>query len=172
MQDTQKLNMCHCLPRCWHEVYGTASPSDLAVALQLERQRLRVRVVVSMDPELVKQKAAFKERSMAVPVVEKKRAVVKPSSAPRKKKKSKLKRPKPQPVVTEEMKNSVLVGPRTNMPYRVLKAVVDMMGRRYAAKDYQALSLEEILTGLKLTELRTDTRQWLSQVGVFHRERE
>lgn len=122
-----------------------------------------------MDPELLKQKAAFKERSMAVPVVEKKRAIDKASSVPRKKKKSKLKRPKPQPVVTEGLTNSVLVGPRSNMPYRVLKAVVDMMGRRYAAKDYQSLSLEEILTGLKLTELRTDTREWLSQV---QRERE
>lgn len=109
---------------------------------------------------------------MAVPVVEKKRAVDKPSNVPRKKKKSKLKRPKPQPVVTDALKNSVLVGPRSNMPYRVLKAVVDMMGRRYAAKDYQPLSLEEILTGLGLTELRTDTRQWLSQVCVCQREKE
>ena len=50
------------------------------------------------------------------------------------------------------------------MPYRVLKAVVDMMGRRYSAKKYEALTLEEILTDLGLTELRMDTREWLSQV--------
>ena len=46
----------------------------------------------------------------------------------------------------------------------MLKAVVDMMGRRYTLHDYQPLSLEEILTELGLTELRMDTREWLLQV--------
>ena len=52
-----------------------------------------------MDPELLHQKAAFKKRAMAVPVVErKKESAPRPSGAPKKKKKSKLKRPKPQAV--------------------------------------------------------------------------
>ena len=64
----------------------------------------------------------------------------------------------------EKIGQSVLAGPRSNMPYRVLKAVVDVMGRRYAAKNYEPLSLEGILEQLRLTELRMDTREWLSQV--------
>ena len=143
----------------------------------------------------MKEKAAFRKRAMAVPVVEKKReAAGTSSSAPKKKKKSKLKRPKSQPVVVgmscpasrvtlyichtlslsllvategvDKIKQAVLVGPRSNMPYRVLKAVVDVMGRRYTARNYQSLTLEEILTELGLTDLRTDTRQWLAQVCV------
>lgn len=62
------------------------------------------------------------------------------------------------------MKQTLLSGPRGNMPYRVLKAVVDMMGRRYRAKEYQPMKLEEILNTLGLIELRMDTREWLSQV--------
>ena len=64
----------------------------------------------------------------------------------------------------EKLKHVVLSGPRSNMPYRVLKAVVDMMGHRYSIQDFQPLSLEEILAELKLTELRTDIREWLQQV--------
>lgn len=49
------------------------------------------------------------------------------------------------------------------MPYRVLKAVVDIMGRRYREKIYDPLTLEEILGELKLVdEVRMDTREWLS----------
>ena len=59
----------------------------------------------------------------------------------------------------------MLVGPRSNMPYRVLKAVVDMMGKRYREKVYDPLSLEGILEQLGLVDLRMDTRNWLSQVG-------
>ena len=138
-----------------------------------------------MDPELLHQKAAFKKRAMAVPVVErKKESARRPASAPKKKKKSKLKRPKPQAVGTsdswfssyvvrvshtntegvDKIGQSVLVGPRSNMPYRVLKAVVDMMGRRYAGKVYEPLTLEGILEQLGLSDLRMDTRDWLSLV--------
>lgn len=52
-----------------------------------------------MDPELLHQKAAFKKRAMAVPVVEKKKEPTsRPSGAPKKKKRSKPKPPKPQAV--------------------------------------------------------------------------
>ena len=52
-----------------------------------------------MDPALIQDKAAFKKRAMAVPVVEKKKEVTsRSSSAPKKKKKSKLKRPKARTV--------------------------------------------------------------------------
>ena len=70
----------------------------------------------------------------------------------------------------EKIGQSVLVGPRSNMPYRVLKAVVDMMGRRYAGRDYEPLTLEGILEQLGLADLRMDTRDWLSLVfrGVLH----
>lgn len=52
-----------------------------------------------MDPSLIREREAFKQRAMAVPVVEKKKeAVGKSSAGPKKKKKSsKLKRPKSQP---------------------------------------------------------------------------
>ena len=64
----------------------------------------------------------------------------------------------------DKLKKAVLSGSRSNMPYRVLKAVVDMMGRRYVTPENEPLSLEEILTELGLTDLRTDTREWLLQV--------
>lgn len=70
------------------------------------------------------------------------------------------------PEGVEKLKKAVLSGPRSNMPYRVLKAVVDMMGRRYVSPnpEYEPLTLEEILSELGLTDLRTDTREWLLQV--------
>ena len=49
-------------------------------------------------------------------------------------------------------------------PYRVLKAVVDMMKQRYISKEYDPLSLEEILTAVNFTDLRTDIREWLHKV--------
>ena len=53
-----------------------------------------------MDPALLREKAVFRKHAMAVPVVEKKREMTsKPSSAPKKKKRSRIKRPKSQPVV-------------------------------------------------------------------------
>ena len=71
----------------------------------------------------------------------------------------------------EKIGQSVLVGPRSNMPYRVLKAVVDMMGRRYTERLYDPISLEDIVGQLGLTELRMDTRDWLTQVGDGERRR-
>jgi len=64
----------------------------------------------------------------------------------------------------DQIHQAVLSGHRSNNPYRVLKAVVDMMRQRYCGKNYQHLSLEEILTEVKWTDLRTDLRQWLSEV--------
>lgn len=60
-----------------------------------------------MDPALLREKDAFKKRAMAVPVVEKKREpTARPSSGPKKKKKSKLKRPKSQPTVVGKINHS------------------------------------------------------------------
>ena len=70
----------------------------------------------------------------------------------------------PPPEGVDKLKKAVLSGPRSNMPYRVLKAVVDMMGRRYVTPKNEPLTLEEILAELGLTDLRTDTREWLLQV--------
>lgn len=52
-------------------------------------------------------------------------------------------------------------------PYRILKAVVDMMKQRYTSKDYEPLSFEEILYAVKFTDLRTDTKEWLHGVCVW-----
>ena len=59
-----------------------------------------------MDPALLREKAAFKKRALAVPVVEKKKtekkeAVKEKPKKTHKKKKSKLSRPKPQPLFGE-----------------------------------------------------------------------
>lgn len=65
----------------------------------------------------------------------------------------------------DQIRQTALSGHRSNNPYRVLKAVVDMMKQRYCAKKYTRLGLEEILTEINLTDLRTDLRLWLSEVG-------
>ncbi len=101
-----------------------------------------------------------------MPVVEKK--VQKPSepskTKPKKKKRSgKLSRPKPQPLPgTSTTKQATHL---SSNPYRVLKAVVDMMRLRYTSKEYEPLNLEEILEEINLADLKTDTRQWVLQVG-------
>ena len=40
------------------------------------------------------------------------------------------------------------------------------MKQRYCEKKYTQLGLEEILAEVKLTDLRTDLRLWLSEVGT------
>ena len=123
-----------------------------------------------MDPELQRQKEAFKRRALVVPVIEKRTEPKKKKEEKahkRKKKKSKFSRPKPQPIPgssVDQIKQAALVAHRSNNPYRVLKAVVDMMKQRYTSKDYEPLTLEEILTEINLTDLKTDTRQWLRDV--------
>ena len=48
----------------------------------------------------------------------------------------------------------------------MLKAVVDMMKHRYTEREYDPLNLEEILAEIDLTDLKTDTRQWLHDVRM------
>ena len=64
-----------------------------------------------------------------------------------------------------EIKKAASLGRRSNNPYRVLKSVVDMLRQRYMSKNYEPMSAEEILTLLDLTDLATETRLWLVQVG-------
>ena len=66
----------------------------------------------------------------------------------------------------DQIHQAALSGHRSNNPYRVLKAVVDMMKQRYCVKKYTPLDLEEILTEVNLTDLKTDLRLWLSEVGT------
>lgn len=40
-----------------------------------------------------------------------------------------------------------------------------MLRQRYMSKNYEPMSAEEILTLLDLTDLATETRLWLVQVG-------
>lgn len=129
-----------------------------------------------MDPELIRQKQQFKQRALAQPVVEKKRkkeqgkdSVSAAAAAKPKKKKSKLARPKPKPLYTsandsaEKIKQAAQNALRGNNQYRVLKAVVDMLRERHSRKEYDRLTLEEILTEVKLTSLRTDMRVLLNE---------
>ena len=67
----------------------------------------------------------------------------------------------------DQIHQAALSGHRSNNPYRVLKAVVDMMKQRYCEKKYTELGLEEILAEVNLTDLRTDLRLWLSEVGTM-----
>ena len=55
---------------------------------------------------------------------------------------------------------------KSNNPQRILKSVLDLMSERYVARCYEPLSLEEILTAIEITELRTDTRQQLYEVNA------
>lgn len=114
-----------------------------------------------MDPELRKQKEAFKRRAMAVPVVEKK--AQKPSSElPKSKPKKKKRSGKPKPVPVPSSKQATHL---SSNPYRILKAVVDEMRQRYTSRHYDPLNLDQILQMVNLTDLKADTRQWVLQVG-------
>ena len=59
------------------------------------------------------------------------------------------------------MREAAQLGRRGNNPNRILKAVMDMMKERYCSGKYERLTLEEILSELKLTQLTTELRGWL-----------
>ena len=40
---------------------------------------------------------------------------------------------------------------------------MDMMKERYVNRDYERMSLDEIITAIALTELKPDTRQWIQE---------
>ncbi len=99
---------------------------------------------------------------MAVPVVEKK--VQKPTEPPKSKPKKKKRASKPKPVPVTASKQATHL---SSNPYRILKAVVDMMRLRYTSTNYESLTLNEILEEIKLTDLKSDTRQWVLQVNTI-----
>ncbi|XP_003383616.1 PREDICTED: transcription initiation factor IIE subunit beta-like [Amphimedon queenslandica] len=128
--------------------------------------------MAAIDPSLLKDREAFKKRSRATPVVEKKVSKAKvtadsrPSaSKPKKKKKaSQFSRPKPNILHTgtsDSIKEAAKHGHRGKNPARILKAVVDMMKERYLTKVYDPLSIDEILKEIDLEELHSEIKQRL-----------
>ena len=65
----------------------------------------------------------------------------------------------------DQIKEAAKVAQRSNNPYRILKTVVDMMRQRYKSEMYESLKFEEILSEIDLTDLRTETREWLFEVN-------
>jgi hypothetical protein len=124
-----------------------------------------------MELSLIKEREAFKKRSQAIPVVEKKTSSSKQTSSdnskpskPPKKKKSAYPRPKPSNIqsgISDNIKQAALSGHRSNNLPRILKAVVDTLKERYLSMEYNPLSMEEILKAIDLIEIRLDTRQGL-----------
>ena len=68
------------------------------------------------------------------------------------------------PGTSESIKQVAQSAMKSNNPRRILKSVLDLMSARYKNKEYTPISVEEILTCIDLTELRTDIRQQLYMV--------
>lgn len=66
---------------------------------------------------------------------------------------------------TDSIKQAAYLAHLGNNPARILKAVVDLLKQRYLAKEYTSLGVEDILSTIKLQELKIDTRQWLDSVS-------
>ena len=66
--------------------------------------------------------------------------------------------------INEEIAKAAELAFRNDNPARIFKAVVDLMKDRYLTKVTDPMSLEEILSTIKLSELKKDRRDWLYQV--------
>lgn len=54
-------------------------------------------------------------------------------------------------------------GSGLNNPYRLLKSVMDMLKERYASKNYESLTFEEIISKIGREDLSVDLSQWLEE---------
>lgn len=52
---------------------------------------------------------------------------------------------------------------RSNNQNLILKSVMDMMKERYVNRNYEKISLDEIINAIELTELKPDMRQWIQE---------
>ncbi len=59
------------------------------------------------------------------------------------------------------IKSAAQTAHRANNPHRVLKSIMDMMKERYAGRNYESLSLEEILAAVELKEIKPDLKVWI-----------
>lgn len=63
--------------------------------------------------------------------------------------------------ILDRIKSAAKTAHRSDNPHRVLKSVMDMMKERYIGKNYEYLSLEEILAAVELTEIKPDLKAWI-----------
>lgn len=124
----------------------------------------------NMDPSLLKDLKDFKSRSIKQPTVESKKS--KPtSSEPR----SKPKVPKSSYLPKELLQPKKPTAPSTDYkthPFRskhkfaVLAAIVDFMKKRHLQRQFDPLSLDEILDQIKYTDISQNDKAWLGNEAL------
>lgn len=123
-----------------------------------------------MDSSLIKEYKSFKARSMKQPTVESKKS--KPSGGEHK---SKPKVPKSSYLPKELLQPKKPVSPspdykthafRSKHKFAVLAAIVDFMKRRHLQREFDPLSLDEILDQIKYTDINQGDKAWLGNEAL------
>jgi len=125
-----------------------------------------------MDPALLKDFNAFKKRSLAQPTVEsnKRRA---PSDL------GKVKKKKRQQVLPHQLLQQAKKQAgnqtfnykthsqiRTKSRFSILSCIVDLLKSRYQAKEFESLSLDQLLDITKNTDIKFSDREWLERESL------
>ncbi|XP_065841818.1 general transcription factor IIE subunit 2-like isoform X2 [Oscarella lobularis] len=122
-----------------------------------------------MDPQLLREREAFRKRAMALPVVEK--HTMPSDSVDSKKEKHKAKKAKMKKRATSSVNpglkssiGSVSAQFKTKNKFAILKMAVDLLKARHRdGKVDEPLSLEEILKEIDYSDVAPSIRNWLPQ---------
>ena len=125
-----------------------------------------------MDPSLLKDFNAFKKRSLATPVIEsKKRPAVSSTQHPAKARK-KGRRPELPPQLLQQAKKqaaNVVFNYKTHSQIRtknrfsILASIVDFVKSRYQERDFDTLTLDQLLDITKNTDIKPHDKEWLGE---------
>jgi len=125
-----------------------------------------------MDPSLLKGLNAFKKKSLAQPVIEKK-PVASSTPAPLAPPKPKRKRRRPElpaqllqqskKQAAQQTFNYKTHGQiRTKSRFSVLSSIVDLLKSRYQNKVFDSVSLDDLLDLTKNTDIKPSDKEWLN----------
>ena len=120
-----------------------------------------------MDPSLRKDFADFKKRSISQPAVESKKPKPKPKSStttsahlPQ----QLLQKPKPKPPSSSlDYKAPTF---RSKHRFAVLATIVDHMKKRHLQREFDPLTLDEILDQIKYTDISAQNKHWLESEAL------
>lgn len=128
-----------------------------------------------MDPSLIKDLKDFKARSIKQPTVEAKKSKTTSSDQPKSKPLSKPKvpkssylpkellQPKKQATTSADYKAPTF---RSKHKFAVLAAIVDFMRRRHLQREFEPLSVDEILDRIKYTDISQNDKAWLGNEAL------
>ncbi|XP_004208048.1 general transcription factor IIE subunit 2 [Hydra vulgaris] len=128
-----------------------------------------------MDPSLMKDLNAFKKRSLNQPAVESKKQVLNTAIIESVRKPKKRRRPELPPQLLQQSKKQAAnqafnykthTQIRTKSRFSILSSIVDLVKNRYQNKEFEPLTLDELLDLTKNTDIKSYDKEWLADESL------